>query len=211
MAKQSYLTDDIKIVHHIIRHIKRALKSAQSSTCSLLTISEQEVRKILKVLSTEKSIVVDMMPPKLVGLAANYLARPLSQSVNNSIKIGMFPENANVISVTPTNKKTDDKNSVLSFRPRNVLNCFSKVYENILKIQLVEKMNNLLSPFISAYRESCNTQHVLIRLIEEWRKNLDNNYFIGVGHIDLSKDFDCIPYDHLVQIYDMLHLLIPKK
>ena len=27
-------------------------------------------------------------------------------------------------------------------------------------------MNNLFSPFISAYKESCNTQHVLIRLIE---------------------------------------------
>ena len=82
----------------------------------------------------------------------------------------MFPENAKVISVTPTNKKTDDKNSVLSFCPRSVLNCLSKVYENILKTQLVEKMNNLFSPFISAYRESYNTQHVLIRLIEEWRK-----------------------------------------
>ena len=70
----------------------------------------------------------------------------------------MFPENAKVASVTPIDKKTDDKNSVLNFRPINVLNCFSKVYENILKTQLVEKMNNLFSPFISAYRESCNTR-----------------------------------------------------
>ena len=167
VAKQSYLTDDIKIVHHIIRHIKRTLKTAQNSTCSLLTISEQDVKKILKVLSTKKLTVVDMMPPKLVELAANYLARPLSQSVNNSVKKGMFPGNAKVISVTPTNKKTDDKSFVLSFCPKSVLNCFSKVYENILKTQLVEKMNNLFSPFISTYRESCNTQHVLIRLIEE--------------------------------------------
>ena len=72
VAKQSYLTDDIKIIHHIIRHIKKTLKPAQNSTCSLLTISEQEVKKILKVLSTKKSTVVDMMPPKLVKLAANY-------------------------------------------------------------------------------------------------------------------------------------------
>ena len=72
VAKQSYLTDDVKIIHHIIRHIKKTLKTAQNSTCSLLTISEQEVKKILKVLSTKKSTVVDMMPPKLVKLAANY-------------------------------------------------------------------------------------------------------------------------------------------
>ena len=67
VAKQSYLTDDIKIIHHIIRHIKKTLKPAQNSTCSLLTISEQEVKKILKELSTEKA-GVDMIPPKLVKL-----------------------------------------------------------------------------------------------------------------------------------------------
>ena len=115
----------------------------------------------------------------LVTLATNYLAGPLSQSINNSIKKGMFPENAKVASVNPRDKKTDDKNSVLNFRPISVLNCFSKVYEKILKTKLLEKTNNLFSPFISAFRESYNTQHVLIRLIEEWRKNLDNNYFIG--------------------------------
>ena len=99
----------------------------------------------------------------------------------------MFPENAKVASVTPIDKKTDDKNSVLNFRPISILNCFSKVYENILKTQLVETMNNLFSPFISAYRESYNTQHVLIRLIDEWRKNLDNNNFVGAVFMDLSK------------------------
>ena len=110
----------------------------------------------------------------------------------------MFPENAKVASVTPIDKKTDDKNSVLNFRPISILNCFSKVYENILKTQLMEKMNNLFSPFISAYRESYNTQHVLIRLIEEWRKILDNNYFIGAVLMDLSKAFDCIPHDLVI-------------
>ena len=99
----------------------------------------------------------------------------------------MFPENAKVASVTPIDKKTDDKKSVLNFRPISVLNCFSKVYENLLKTQHVEKMNNLFSPFISAHRESYNTQQGLIRLIEEWRKNLDNNYCIEAVLVDLSK------------------------
>ena len=105
----------------------------------------------------------------------------------------MFPENAKVASVTPIDKKTDDKNSVLNFRPINALNCFSKVYENILKTQLVEKMNNPFSLFVSAYRESYNTQHVLVRFIEEWRKNLEKNSFIGAVLMGLSKAHDCIP------------------
>ena len=64
----------------------------QSSTCSLLTISEQEVKKILKELSTEKSVGVDMNPPKLIRLAANYLAGSLSKFINNSVKKGCFPK-----------------------------------------------------------------------------------------------------------------------
>ena len=57
VAKQSLLTDDIKIVDHIVRHyechssvrhIKKNVKTTQNSTCSLLTISEQEVKKILR-------------------------------------------------------------------------------------------------------------------------------------------------------------------
>ena len=47
-----------------------------------------------------------MMPPKLFKLAANCLAGTHSQSINNSIKKGFFPENANVASV----KSVDETN-----------------------------------------------------------------------------------------------------
>ena len=88
--------------------------------------------------------------------------------------------------------------TVLNFRPISVLNYFSRVYENILKTQLVEKMSNIFPPFISAYRKSYNTQHVFIGLIVEWTKNLDNSYFIETVLTDLSKAFDCIPHDLVI-------------
>ena len=68
------------------------VKTPQNSACFLLKLSEQEVIKVLKELSTKKSAGVDMMPPRLVKLAANYLARPLSQSIDSSIKKGCFPK-----------------------------------------------------------------------------------------------------------------------
>ena len=39
-----------------------------------------------------------------------------------------------------------------------------------------------------------NTQHVLLRLIEEWKNKLDKNYVVGAILMDLSKAFDCIPH-----------------
>ena len=58
----------------------------------MLTTSKQEVKMILKELSTKKSAGVGTIPPNLAKLAANYLAGPLSQSINNSIKKGCFPK-----------------------------------------------------------------------------------------------------------------------
>ena len=72
------------------------------------------------------------------------------------------------------------------------------MYEKVLKNMLVEKMNDHFSPFVAAYRENYNTHHVRIRLLEEWRLYLDNNYFVGVVKTDLSKAFDCILPDLLI-------------
>ena len=37
-----------------------------------------------------------------------------------------------------------------------------------------------------------------MRLLEEWKKCLDNNYVVGEVLMDLSKAFDCIPLDLLI-------------
>ena len=38
----------------------------------------------------------------------------------------------------------------------------------------------------------------MIRLLEEWRENLDKNYVAGGVLMDLSKAFDCVPRDVLL-------------
>ena len=37
-----------------------------------------------------------------------------------------------------------------------------------------------------------------IRLIEEWRKNLDSNNFVGAVLMDLSKALECISHDLVI-------------
>ena len=51
---------------------------------------------------------------------------------------------------------------------------------------------------MSAYRSGYSTNHVLIRLIENWRHALDNNLFTGTVLMDLSKAFNCIPHGLLI-------------
>ena len=59
-----------------------------------------------------------------------------------------------------------------------------------------------MSSFISAYGEGYSTQHVLVRLTEKCRENLDDDYIVGGVLMDLSKAFDCIPHDLLIARLD---------
>ena len=58
-------------------------------------------------------------------------------------------------------------------------------------------MNTFLLKFISAYRKSNSTNHALIRLIENWKKSLDEKKIVGTVLMDLSNAFDSIPHDRL--------------
>ena len=115
---------------------------------------------------------------KLIILAFDFLSKPISKALNISINSCTFPENVTVATVVPIDKKTDDKYVISNYRRVSLLNGFSKIYEIHLKNHLVSSMNQHILSFV-AYRKSYSSRHVLIRLLEEWRKYLDNNYVIG--------------------------------
>ena len=74
----------------------------------------------------------------------------------------------------------------------------SKIYELFAKNVLVSNIEEFFSPFLATYKRSYSTQHVLIRMVEKWKKNLDNNFIVGEVLTDLSKAFDCLPHDLLI-------------
>ena len=47
-------------------------------------------------------------------------------------------------------------------------------------------MNKYLSLFISTYQNKYRIQYVLIRLLEKWREDLDNNFVKGKGFHGLT-------------------------
>ena len=175
--------------HQSIKEIRRNLIESAPPTQSKnqAFVSSEHVKKLLKNKDQKKYTGIDKIPPKLVQLSADILSTPLSNAINNSILKGKFPDDAKVARVSPLNKHTDNKYSVSNFRLVSVINIFSKMYEKVLKNMLVEKMNDHFSPFVAAYRENYNTQHVLIRLLQERRLDLDNNYVVGAVITDLSK------------------------
>ena len=55
-----------------------------------------------------------------------------------------------------------------------------------------------LSEYMVACRENYSTNLVLSRLIENWKKALDQKFLAGAVLMDLSKLFDCLQHDLLI-------------
>ena len=116
-----------------------------------------------------------MIPPKLVKIAASVLCQHLSHAINNSLSKDISPDNTKIAMVSLLGKGTSYKNDILNFRPVSIV---LKIYERVTKKLIDKAMDKYLSPFISAYRQIYSIHHVLIRLLEEWREGLDNNFYL---------------------------------
>ena len=154
--------------------------------------------KIIKGLDSTTATGIDTIPSKLVKMACDITAEPLTNLISSTlIDCHLFPLRENVATVTSIFKK-DDKLSKTNYRPISVLNVFSKVFEHYILNQMMPFFNKIKSKFISAYRSGYSSQNVLLRLIEEWRKCSDENKVVGDILMDLLKAFDCLPYDLLI-------------
>ena len=58
--------------------------------------------------------------------------------------------------------------------------------------------NSLLNSAQSGFHPLHNTQHVLLRSVDDWRAALDRDEIVGTILIDLSKAFDSIDHNLLV-------------
>ena len=106
-------------------------------------------------------------------------------------------DSGKIVSVRPIFKK-EERTEIGNYIPVSILNCFSKIHERFLYNQISSFSDEYLWDFISAYKKGCNTNHVLIRLIKNWKTALDKSSFTGAVLMNLSKAFDCIPHDLLI-------------
>ena len=181
-----------------IKQVVNGSNVSDSERFSFKTINESEIKDLLKNLDIKKASGIDTIPPKLVKLSADFLTPLLTKAINTSIAQNVFPENAKTASVIPLDEGKPNKNEMSNFRPVSVLNTFSKIYEKVIKDQIVRGMEKYFLPFLSAYRKNYSLQNILISLTEEWRKKLDNNFVVGAVLTDLPKAFDCIPHDLII-------------
>ena len=95
-------------------------------------------------------------------------------------------------------QKKGDLSRAKNYRLVSVLSSVSKIFERILQRQVSSYADQFLSTVMCGYRKVFSTQQALLSLIERSRYTLDQNGYGCAKLMDLSKAFDTINHDLLI-------------
>ena len=164
-----------------------------TASFSFTPTTPDDIYKIFSRSNPRKATGYDGIPPKLLKVASKELSFPVSNLVNLSIKNSHFPYNLKLAEVSPLFKAGDNFTRE-NYRPLSILSSLSKVYERIYYDQLYSFFHEVFVKMLAAYRPKHGCQHVLVKLIEDWKEALDQHKNVGAVMMDLSKAFDAISH-----------------
>ena len=78
----------------------------------------------------------------------------------------------------------------------------SKIFERVIYNQLGEYIDLFLNKLLCGFRKAHSTQHVLLKLLHSWQKELENLGFIGTILMALSKANECLPHDLIIAKFE---------
>lgn len=164
-------------------------------------IQNEKVLKFLSTMDTSKATGTDMIGPRLLKLAAPYIANEVTFICNHSINNSVFPNKWKEAKVTPLHKN-GPLEEVNNFRPISILPVMSKVLEKHVHDSLSEFLQefNLLHKTQSGFRSKHSCETALVNMIDSWLAGIDSGKMIGVVLVDFKKAFDLV--DH--------HILLDK-
>ena len=136
-----------------------------------------DISLIIKSLNPKKATGPDGIPIKAIKYASNAIDSHLSNIIAKDLEINKYSEEPKTALVRPIFLK-NERNKIENYRPVSILNGMSKIYERYIHNCLSRHAENILSNFILAYRKTYSSNHVLLRLIENWKKSLDNKNFV---------------------------------
>ena len=156
-------------------------------------VEEKTVAELLSNVNKGKATGCDGISARALKLAETTLFPSLCGLFNQSITSATLPREWKSVNVTPVHKGGDETN-MNNYRPISVLPIVAKILERIVFDQLYDYLqdHSLLTPHQSGFRPGHSTQDVLIKTMDDWRKELDSDHIVSALFVDLSKAFDTI-------------------
>ena len=162
-------------------------------------VTTQELEKLVNNLPNKKSSGYDNLSNVLLKQIKPSIINPLTLICNNSITEGEFPHDMKAADVSPLHK-SKERQIVTNYRPISLLITLSKILEKVVYSRVYKFLVETDQLYQSQYgfRSGHSCQNAISELIGTILKNQEENKMtIGV-FIDLSKAFDTLSHDILL-------------
>jgi retron-type reverse transcriptase len=164
---------------------------------SFTEISDDFVEKQINKINVNKFTGFDGVSVKIMKMAKPVIVKPITKLINKSISSAKFPDNLKEAHVVPLHKKNSQLEA-RNYRPVSILPVVSKFFERAIYQQLIDYFDSIFNPYLSAFRPGYGCNTALLKVIEDWKKAVNNNLYVAAVLMDLSKAFDCLPHDLLL-------------
>lgn len=144
---------------------------------------------------------LDILPSNFFKTVFHCIAPDVLQIINTSLQTGEFPQTLKTAVIKPLLKKPNlDASTISNYRPISNLPFLGKIIERVVfeQIQAFMMQNNLFNSFQSGFRPQHSTETVLIKVLNDIRRNTDAGKSSVLLLLDLSAAFDTVDHNILL-------------
>lgn len=165
-----------------------------------IMISRDEIIDTIQSLPTNKATGPDNISHRLLKATSYAVSRPLMILYNLSLSSNCFPSGWKVANVVPIFKK-GDRSLPCNYRPVSLVSCVGKLMERIVFKLLYNFLHEreLINKYQSGFQPGHSTVFQLLEIFDRICKSLDNMDITCMVFCDISKAFDRVWHDGLLQ------------
>ncbi|XP_053593741.1 uncharacterized protein LOC128667485 [Microplitis demolitor] len=180
-----------------------------------------QVALTLKTAKNKTSSGIDNIPMIVLKHLPTSVVKDYTIILNNCFNHSYYPTRWKKAKVIPIKKKDKDHSKPASYRPISLTVNISKIFEKLIKTQLMTHVNNnnILPDQQYGFRARHSTVHAINKFASDINRHLLNGKLVGTALIDLEKAFDSVwlngliyvliqmnfPVSLILLIYDMIH------
>jgi Reverse transcriptase (RNA-dependent DNA polymerase) len=159
----------------------------------------EEVEEIISNMSNSSAMDAYSLSNKILKIHRAQVSHILSNLINEAVEKSLFPDVLKLAIVKPLHKGGDKLNPS-NYRPIAILPIISKVFESFIAKRLTSHLsrNEIIDDFQFGFVQKSNTETATLHLLSRVYDNLERKLFTAILFIDISKAFDCVDYDLLL-------------
>ena len=182
---------------------KTYMGNPQAQSILLTKTNEVEVTNIINKMKDNKSPGYDLINAKFLKLSSPFIAPILSDLFNSMLKTGNYPEELKIAKVIPI-YKNGEATKCTNYRPISILSLLNNIFEKLLYKRFYEYLEKfeILYQYQYGFRKGHSTGHALVELIDKIRNSIDDGEMTCGIFVDLSKAFDTVNHNILLQKLD---------